>query len=531
MNAPTCPKCGAFDTSAHAEELFTPDVGTRHYALLNSNEAPLECDRPMVQSEISKTEARLASLDDEISRLRDRLQWLEEERVSLSTYRAQNNAILSPFRRMPPEVLGEIFSWTLPSVQEALMRLEFDVSDSPWGLSQVSSRWRAVVLSIPSLWSLVAIDYINAPFYPLPLLKTQIQRAHGIHIHIYGGERTDSLHLLEAFQCLADHAERWEELCIELTSDLIPLLNTLHHRLFSLRKLWIEWGVRERQIAAQSTIHSFQTASSLFDVGILNRDRPLSILLPAQQLTRYNVDGPWQMHRSVLMLALNLVQARIDIPEDESLEDGGEIIELLLLEHLYVSQAESLRYLRAPAVEDLGHYIVEDDEPDFIPHLEAFVVRSNCTLRRICLQGTPPARATAEILRKFPSISELAIIANDPDQDWDTTDEMVNGLISYLTILRHPAENVVLAPQLSKICFACEEESYIDYSRYLQMLQSRWKTADCALKSAALVIDLEPRLEAATRRGLEALALDGLELFLLEGQDAKDVIRCWAMCS
>ncbi|KAJ7441874.1 hypothetical protein FB451DRAFT_985550, partial [Mycena latifolia] len=94
---------------------------------------------------------RLASLN-EISQFQDRLQRLKEERASLSTYRTQNHVILSPLRRMPPEVLGEIFSWTVPSVWDALTRVKFRVTDSPWVLAQISGRWRAVTLSIASLW-------------------------------------------------------------------------------------------------------------------------------------------------------------------------------------------------------------------------------------------------------------------------------------------------------------------------------------------------------------------------------------------
>ncbi|KAJ7691902.1 hypothetical protein B0H17DRAFT_872627, partial [Mycena rosella] len=130
---------------------------------LSSNEAPLELDLAAVKSVISDTDARLVCLDTKISRLQDRLKRLEEERAAVSRYHAQNNAILSPLRRMPPEVLGEIFSWTLPSARDAVALgrrgttsiCGSDVGSSPWILGHISSRWRAIALSTPSLWSLV----------------------------------------------------------------------------------------------------------------------------------------------------------------------------------------------------------------------------------------------------------------------------------------------------------------------------------------------------------------------------------------
>ncbi|KAJ7663886.1 hypothetical protein DFH06DRAFT_986571 [Mycena polygramma] len=61
-----------------------------------------------------KRTPRLAIIDEEIAKLRETLKQLEEDRASLLSYKV----ILSPLRRMPPEVLGQIFSWTLPSVDD-----------------------------------------------------------------------------------------------------------------------------------------------------------------------------------------------------------------------------------------------------------------------------------------------------------------------------------------------------------------------------------------------------------------------------
>ncbi|KAJ7691917.1 hypothetical protein B0H17DRAFT_909307, partial [Mycena rosella] len=116
---------------------------------LNTNEPPLDSDLVSIQSIISNTSAHLSALDSEISRLQHQLKQLEEERSAVSRFHAQNKSILSPLRRMPIEVLGEIFSWTLPSVRDAVAE-----SISPWVLGHISSRWRAIALSTPSLWSL-----------------------------------------------------------------------------------------------------------------------------------------------------------------------------------------------------------------------------------------------------------------------------------------------------------------------------------------------------------------------------------------
>ncbi|KAJ7607904.1 hypothetical protein FB45DRAFT_1039974 [Roridomyces roridus] len=90
-----------------------PQAGTRHYILLHSNEPPDSSDIPFIQSTSSRIGARLAVLDEELARLSQ----LAAERAALLAYDTQNKAVLSPVRRVPNEILYEIFLRTLPSVE------------------------------------------------------------------------------------------------------------------------------------------------------------------------------------------------------------------------------------------------------------------------------------------------------------------------------------------------------------------------------------------------------------------------------
>lgn len=140
---------------AYPDMFVTP--GTRHYTLLNSNdELPEDSELlAFLHSVISDANVRLASLEEEIptiqeklillenqsvsltsygpamprsdadaqlkeelSKIQETLIPLEKEHVSLSSYRARNEAILSPLRRMPPEVLGDIFSVDVALVRQ-----------------------------------------------------------------------------------------------------------------------------------------------------------------------------------------------------------------------------------------------------------------------------------------------------------------------------------------------------------------------------------------------------------------------------
>ncbi|KAF8196903.1 hypothetical protein K438DRAFT_1585606, partial [Mycena galopus ATCC 62051] len=59
----------------------------------------------------------------------------------------QHQAILSPVRRIPPELICEIYAWTWASCKSDYSRHE-----PPWFLGQICRSWRHFALSYPPLW-------------------------------------------------------------------------------------------------------------------------------------------------------------------------------------------------------------------------------------------------------------------------------------------------------------------------------------------------------------------------------------------
>ncbi|KAJ7681556.1 hypothetical protein B0H17DRAFT_1230242 [Mycena rosella] len=412
----------------------------RHHKLLNSNEPPEGPEVAFIQSVSSKADARLAYLDHEISQLRDRLK-------------------------------------------------RFDVVDSPWLLTHVSSRWRAVSISNLSFCSLVVIDYdtTNSPSsdrrstYPLSMLQIQVQRAQKLKIHFYATEDAQ----LEIFEILARHSSRWEELSIEVTPTILPVLATLRNRLPLLRRLWIQWD-SQRNPGLEDCPDFFRSAPSLIDVGVGEwlAHRPLWIPFPVHQLKRYELAGSMAMHLGALKLAKNLVEASVTayIGQNEAV---SETVDLLFLRRLYVLNPSILDYIRAPSLEEVSLYI----GPGFLTHLQALGVRSACHLRRICLRGSLTARTTIELLGKIPSIFELRIILDEPEAN------EVNTLISNL-IVPDSHTSARVAPQLRRVSIGSSNGGSIDHTLYLQMVKSRWEAADYVLTPHLL----QGRVRARTLR-------------------------------
>jgi hypothetical protein len=464
----------------------------------------------------------LEYLDHEIANLPENMKRLEEKRASLLSYRVRNNAILSPLRWIPPELLREIFSWTLPLLEGAA-EVTLGIEQTPWMLTRISSRWRAVTFSTPSLWSHIFIDYRHSHInrdpstYSPSLIKAQLDYAQKVKIHFYGSQGIDLRPQIDMFKLLSQHSSRWEEFSVELTAEMLPILMTLRDRIPSLRRLWIQWSTVEDQTGVHS-IDCFQTASSLVDVGIFSEYRFVPVLFPVHQLTRYDIDCQLEEHIRVLKQAPNVIEARIGIDfDEEDWSDSLETVDLLRLRRLYISPAGALKYFKVPALEELALDIYRED---ILSLVRSLLDRSSCFLRRLCLQS-PTAHTAIEYLQCCPSLTELLILHDD-----GSPRDEINALISALTLPNYPG-GLALAPQLHLISFGCDYESHLDYEAYLEMLQSRRGAENCALKSAALLIVDGLKPESETVRSLHTLRQEGLDFLLLEGVRARDEMLPW----
>ncbi|KAK0462664.1 uncharacterized protein EV420DRAFT_1234571, partial [Desarmillaria tabescens] len=64
--------------------------------------------------------------------------------------------IVHPIRRIPDEVLGEIFQ---QCVEIESTTNSIDIRGMPWTLSHVCGRWRGLVMNMGRLWKRVQLDF------------------------------------------------------------------------------------------------------------------------------------------------------------------------------------------------------------------------------------------------------------------------------------------------------------------------------------------------------------------------------------
>ncbi|KAJ7604080.1 hypothetical protein FB45DRAFT_1083398 [Roridomyces roridus] len=245
-------------------------------------------------------------------------------------------------------------------------------------------------------------------------------------------------------------------------------------------------------------------APSLEDVGFYSDFTYTPIPFPTYRLTSYRVEGPLELHRRVLKMAPNIIEAGIRVSYDLDQpwpEPSDPVIEMLQLKRLYVTHVEVLDHLRAPLAEITVNLASRDKNP--VDHLDPFFPRSSCTPRRFCVEDLPAVPITEEILEKFAFITAFTLLSNNI--------KTVNAHLSMF------AKTPIAFPHLNEISFVSMNSFSFDYPVILKMLQAR-RSAQSALSSAAFVTSEGPGPDLITVLALNALREAGMNLLILESR-------------
>ncbi|KAJ7677089.1 hypothetical protein DFH06DRAFT_1034442, partial [Mycena polygramma] len=149
----SCWKCGAstFPAVDLPEAPPVPDL-TR---LLTSNDVPLDSEISPILSIVSDGQEQLQVVDSQITDLEATLAQLVQKRTQIAERVRQHRAIVSPVRRTPPELLGDIFALMLSSRKHL-----------PSYFGQICRSWRLAALAYPLLWSSITLRHSSRDRLP-----------------------------------------------------------------------------------------------------------------------------------------------------------------------------------------------------------------------------------------------------------------------------------------------------------------------------------------------------------------------------
>lgn len=124
---------------------------------LNTNYAPTDSEIKLIKDLLVQPQREVARISQEISRLKALITELTVERQTFRAYIDAHEVLISPVRRVPRDVLEEVFLACLPTRHNAVM----SSSAAPMVLGRVCSAWRNIAYSTPRLWASLHIPVLT----------------------------------------------------------------------------------------------------------------------------------------------------------------------------------------------------------------------------------------------------------------------------------------------------------------------------------------------------------------------------------
>ncbi|KAK0228851.1 hypothetical protein IW262DRAFT_1353469 [Armillaria fumosa] len=311
-----CPNHHSPSTTSCDEE--TADAGPTFNNLLRSNDPPSPLEECQLRDSILVGEARVAAIDNHVAALKElqqalssqlgligaELEGLDSERGRVVARMAQNKRLLSPVRRLPPEILFKIFLGTItfPMSRTQSQRDEdwwdFHPSESAlWSIELVCKLWRQAVLDFPELWSRINIflsdgNFSLSNFRYVRRLGRQITRTrcHPLSILICAGspQTISKSSPPELRMFLFSIQDRIQSLYLYLPAAMFAFVATLQLYLPILRKLTL-LSTNSEEFQKLTCLKLFGDTPLLNDLDTVDiRNIVSAIDLPYHQITRYS---------------------------------------------------------------------------------------------------------------------------------------------------------------------------------------------------------------------------------------------------
>ena len=412
----------------------------------------------------------LHELDDDIAHVQAVLDKLRRKREPLRKFITKQNTILAPIRRVPTEILIEIFILCM-----GYDKSSFSPKRSPSLVGQVCRGWRQVALSTQKLWSSITVTSYYRPSSTQAKLWISRASCAPLAIRLYS-ENTNIEKIRAVIAVLVQHCDRWRHLDLRIHPTMVPCLSSIKHRLPWLESLRIQLPTRH--------FHELD----IFEVA-----PRLRILFLGPNILHTMLKVPWHqvkdLHAHVdtvtkcletLQLMPNLVKCTIQASPMSKASILLHDIPILTFPHLrffHILQLhpdEIFNNIKLPIIHTLhvSYYNKWKRREDLKwfsrrPFMSLLSCSSH-TLRKLVIDHLDESEDSARIahcLRASPSLEELCLRGGS--FAWVTAD-----LLRQLT---RQANIEVLVPRLEVL----EISGYsIPCHHSTSMIESRWRIGD-----------------------------------------------------
>ncbi|KAJ7202877.1 hypothetical protein GGX14DRAFT_653358 [Mycena pura] len=453
-------------------------------------------------------------LEDADAELAGTLAHLERLKIRRHDDLVLLNQLASPFLRLPPELICDIFICCLPPP-----RTLPSPRDAPLLLGQVCHQWRNIALSFPVLWSSICLAAVFAASHGnglLALLDTWLERSGNSHLSLSivlgsseNHRRSDLNQIMyetgrsSLFRKVRHSSYRWRELEVVRRLEDLPAIfqrdDPWHLPQLVKLTLLLSQGTRPQE-TSPGTLSNFTEAPALREVH-LQGFSPRTLLLPWWQLTIIHTENLLPLEvLETLAQSTSLIDATFSLwptqffrlPSDlpvgrpsrlKSLSLFGEMI-TPILDFLYLPPFQCFSISFGPH-NDLSHLI-------------GFLLGHQLTTVSIDVRAVLPLNDLASLLLSLPHVETLSFGAHNG---------LMNGVLPHAL-----CTNADLLPALRRLTVYERVDRYneppLDAAVVVNMLRARWATG---LKSLCLV---STHVFREVHPGFFELAKEGMDIEL-----------------
>ncbi|KAJ7439040.1 hypothetical protein B0H11DRAFT_2103131 [Mycena galericulata] len=452
--AQSCWKCGAPTTPPPSPAPYVPPALDLK-ALLTSNDVPLEAETPVVQKAISEGQSRVDVLDAQIDDAQRTLARLIERRAEAVEVVRQHWSILSALRRVPPDVICEIFT-LVSSGTARKYDSGMEMKTPPWIVGHICRSWRHLALSYPLFWSSIDIS----PYSRLPILETQLHRSANAPLDIYWSDTYSDAdpHCLDL---ISAQCSRWRSLhfmSLSAGNATVDRLNQVKDRFLQLE------AVELHEYTGTQITNVFASAPRLRKVVLweprFGLHSPHLIFFPWGQITHYRVACVQASHLQILQMTPNLTHCALGFSRSDDATTPGETQGALLplLHRLILYQDQLLVHLTTPALRDLS--LINPA----LNTLPAFLLHSSCHLTKLVLLRFTLSLKLIPILQALPTLTYLLIGATEGEL------ELHADILRAMTISGVPSD---ICPNLDSLLYGYPRRHDFPADTFFSMAKSR----------------------------------------------------------
>ncbi len=418
----------------------------------------LRGSRPLLDSDHALVSAEIVELEQLQTLYAAQLEEIQLRRRTVLTALESRKSIYAPIRRLPRDILIEIFdsvcdSWWQEADQNWSLRNchSLDISGPLWVLGRVCGLWRDTLHSTPASWARKLVVRTSSSKYALGKLETYLEHTgeHLLNLQIVCVDPAGDDGIMSL---LVQSCQRWKNLLIFLTK---------HHM---------------RHLESISQFPALQT----IDIEIYDAyDYRSDMCLSAPQLRQVSLRGnrlhqiklpPGITHFSGFITCLEDLRLLSQLPKLKRCylwmtlaTKEVPLVTVAQLSHLYVTNVDNLNVLSAPLLSSLTaiNYVPQGSQsPSAQETITRFLHRSRCHLESLSVSAEIFASAIPSRMFALDACSTISRLK------LGLPPRMINGIVEALT-------SPSVLPKLQHLILCISHPSEDECATILGMVRSR----------------------------------------------------------